>query len=112
MCMQSSCSICCLQTSTTELRAISITNNLSRDFPSTFPPLRPDQDNPANTHGLSQIKQQKPACAGCGNHVPRVMDSVPTEQWCTCTPKQKIEGKEYPPRAGEGTTAATAAASS
>ncbi|QSS61415.1 hypothetical protein I7I51_03590 [Histoplasma capsulatum] len=54
----------------------------------------------------------KTSWRGCGNHVPRVMDSVPTEQWCTCTPKQKIEGKEYPPRAGEGTTAATAAASS
>ncbi|PKY01087.1 hypothetical protein P168DRAFT_292972 [Aspergillus campestris IBT 28561] len=36
---------------------------------------------------------------GCGNHIPTVMDSIPSEEWCTCAPKVEREGKEYPPKA-------------
>ncbi|KAF1963416.1 hypothetical protein CC80DRAFT_381394, partial [Byssothecium circinans] len=38
---------------------------------------------------------------GCGNHIPSVMDGVPHDQWCTCTPKVQKAGHEYPPK---GTT--------
>jgi hypothetical protein len=34
---------------------------------------------------------------GCGFHVPSVMDSIPEDEWCTCEPKVKKDGKEYPP---------------
>lgn len=34
---------------------------------------------------------------GCGNHIPRVMDKIPHDQWCTCNPKVEEDGKEYPP---------------
>ncbi|KAK0655615.1 hypothetical protein B0T16DRAFT_451264 [Cercophora newfieldiana] len=35
---------------------------------------------------------------GCGNHVPKVMDNVPREEWCTCEPRVEKDGKEYPPK--------------
>ncbi|QPC78771.1 hypothetical protein NXS19_009076 [Fusarium pseudograminearum] len=41
----------------------------------------------------------KKAWRGCGNHVQQVFDKVPESQWCTCTPRTKIGGKEYPPAA-------------
>ena len=34
---------------------------------------------------------------GCGLHVPRVMDIIPENERCTCTPKVEKEGKMYPP---------------
>jgi hypothetical protein len=34
---------------------------------------------------------------GCGSHVPNVMDNVPKEEWCGCTPQVEKEGKKYPP---------------
>jgi len=30
------------------------------------------------------------------------MDPVPVASRCTCSPKLLVEGKEYPPQAGEG----------
>ncbi|PGH19030.1 hypothetical protein AJ79_00064 [Helicocarpus griseus UAMH5409] len=42
---------------------------------------------------------------GCGQHIPRVMEAIPADQWCTCTPKTKVDDKEYPPRTGEGKAA-------
>ncbi|PWW77400.1 hypothetical protein C7212DRAFT_174032 [Tuber magnatum] len=33
---------------------------------------------------------------GCGQHIPRVLDSVPVEEWCSCP---KPEGSKYPPKA-------------
>ncbi|KAI0009110.1 peptidase [Xylariaceae sp. FL0662B] len=35
---------------------------------------------------------------GCGNHIPAVLDNIPTEEWCTCEPKVEVNGKEYPPK--------------
>ena len=26
------------------------------------------------------------------------MDSYPIEEWCSCTPKVEVEGKQYPPK--------------
>ncbi|KAM5345517.1 hypothetical protein ACJ41O_011379 [Fusarium nematophilum] len=45
-----------------------------------------------------------PACLkktwrGCGSHVRQVLDGVPESQWCSCTPRTKIDGKAYPPPA-------------
>ena len=34
---------------------------------------------------------------GCGRHVPKVMDSVPEEDRCSCAPRVERDGKEYPP---------------
>ncbi|KAF2477819.1 uncharacterized protein BDR25DRAFT_206365 [Lindgomyces ingoldianus] len=39
---------------------------------------------------------------GCGNHVPSVMKSIPTEQWCTCEPKVEKDGTQYPPKGAMG----------
>ncbi|KAL2680784.1 hypothetical protein Neosp_008387 [[Neocosmospora] mangrovei] len=41
----------------------------------------------------------KKSWRGCGSHVRQVLDGVPESQWCTCTPRTKIDGKEYPPAA-------------
>ncbi|CEI68726.1 unnamed protein product [Fusarium venenatum] len=41
----------------------------------------------------------KKSWRGCGNHVQQVFNQVPESQWCTCTPRTKIGGKEYPPAA-------------
>lgn len=38
---------------------------------------------------------------GCGNHIPSVMDSISEDERCTCGPKRNVDGKEYPPKAGE-----------
>ncbi|KAK2768915.1 hypothetical protein FQN53_006209 [Emmonsiellopsis sp. PD_33] len=38
---------------------------------------------------------------GCGLHIPRVMDEIPKDEWCTCAPKKKVGEVEYPPRVGE-----------
>lgn len=35
---------------------------------------------------------------GCGNHIPSVMDSIPTDSWCTCDPKVEVGEKKYPPK--------------
>jgi hypothetical protein len=35
---------------------------------------------------------------GCGQHVPMVMDEIPENERCTCTPKVEKEGKQYPPQ--------------
>lgn len=40
---------------------------------------------------------------GCGSHIPQVMDAIPDNDWCTCTPKTNVNGKEYPPKMGQGT---------
>lgn len=39
------------------------------------------------------------AWRGCGSHVQQVFAGVPEKQWCTCSPRTKINGKEYPPPA-------------
>jgi hypothetical protein len=36
-----------------------------------------------------------------------VMDPVPQSEWCTCNPKTTIDGKEYPPKNGEGKASST-----
>ncbi|WPJ59003.1 hypothetical protein SMAC4_13122 [Sordaria macrospora] len=41
-------------------------------------------------HGVTWI--------GCGNHVPKVMDGVPKEEWCKCEPKIEKDGHQYPPK--------------
>jgi hypothetical protein len=30
------------------------------------------------------------------------MSGVPEEEWCTCTPRVNVDGKDYPPAAGSG----------
>jgi hypothetical protein len=47
--------------------------------------------NPANT------STDKTTWWGCGKHVPGVMESIPSEQWCTCAPRVEREGHQYPP---------------
>lgn len=44
---------------------------------------------------------------GCGQHIPRVMDSVPQSDWCTCNPKTTVNSKEYPPKNGKGKASST-----
>ncbi|EEP76110.1 predicted protein [Uncinocarpus reesii 1704] len=39
---------------------------------------------------------------GCGQHVASVMDKIPKDEWCTCTPKTKVGATEFPPKVGEG----------
>ncbi len=39
-------------------------------------------------------------------HIPGVMDSIPENDWCTCTPKKVVDGKEYPPKKGTGEASA------
>ncbi|KAK0644682.1 hypothetical protein B0T16DRAFT_331101 [Cercophora newfieldiana] len=34
---------------------------------------------------------------GCGKHIPSIMDPIPHGEWCTCGPRVKENGKEYPP---------------
>lgn len=41
----------------------------------------------------------KKSWRGCGQHIPQALAGVPEDQWCTCQPRTKIEGKEYPPAA-------------
>jgi hypothetical protein len=36
---------------------------------------------------------------GCGNHIPTVMDDVPDQDRCSCSPQVDVEGKKYPPKA-------------
>jgi hypothetical protein len=36
-----------------------------------------------------------------------VMDSVSQSEWCTCNPKTTVDGKEYPPKNGEGKASST-----
>lgn len=35
---------------------------------------------------------------GCGKHIPNVMDQIPENERCTCTPQVEVEGKKYPPK--------------
>ncbi|EUC51409.1 hypothetical protein COCMIDRAFT_79274 [Bipolaris oryzae ATCC 44560] len=35
---------------------------------------------------------------GCGKHVAGVMESIPSDQWCTCVPRIEQEGQQYPPK--------------
>lgn len=44
---------------------------------------------------------EKTSWWGCGNHIPSVMDKILVEERCTCEPKIKKEGKEYPPMAAK-----------
>ena len=44
----------------------------------------------------------KATWVGCGRHIPAVMDSISESDWCTCSPKTVVDGKEYPPKMGEG----------
>lgn len=32
-----------------------------------------------------------------------VMDAISENDWCSCTPRTLVDGKEYPPKMGEGT---------
>ncbi|KAK4189063.1 hypothetical protein QBC35DRAFT_381259 [Podospora australis] len=48
-------------------------------------------------HKTSCSSCHKSTWMGCGNHIPRVMDSIPKENWCTCEPKVEKEGHQYPP---------------
>ncbi|EKD20676.1 hypothetical protein MBM_01358 [Drepanopeziza brunnea f. sp. 'multigermtubi' MB_m1] len=41
---------------------------------------------------------QKATWWGCGSHIPSVMDAIPAAERCTCEPKVKVDGKEYPPK--------------
>ncbi|KAK7180553.1 uncharacterized protein CC84DRAFT_1132384 [Paraphaeosphaeria sporulosa] len=41
----------------------------------------------------------KASWQGCGQHVPRVMKQIPSEEWCTCEPQVEREGEKYPPKA-------------
>jgi len=45
---------------------------------------------------------EKATWMGCGQHVPMVMDSISESDWCTCSPKTVVDGKEYPPKMGQG----------
>jgi len=44
----------------------------------------------------------KATWVGCGQHIPMVMDSISESDWCTCSPKTVVDGKEYPPKMGQG----------
>jgi len=50
---------------------------------------------------------QKTTWWGCGQHIPAVMDSVPQSEWCTCESKTTADGKQYPPKNGEGKASST-----
>jgi hypothetical protein len=41
----------------------------------------------------------KQSWRGCGSHLPSVFANVPEDQWCTCEPKNEVDGKAYPPAA-------------
>ncbi|KAI5460004.1 cytochrome P450 [Mariannaea sp. PMI_226] len=41
----------------------------------------------------------KASWRGCGSHVPQALAGIPENKWCTCNPRTKINGKEYPPAA-------------
>ncbi|KAH6890357.1 hypothetical protein B0T10DRAFT_560872 [Thelonectria olida] len=41
----------------------------------------------------------KKSWRGCGSHIPQALAGVPENQWCTCGPRTKVDGKEYPPAA-------------
>ncbi|CCG25347.1 hypothetical protein CORT_0H02370 [Candida orthopsilosis Co 90-125] len=43
----------------------------------------------------------KKTWVGCGLHVPRAMDNVPKDQWCTCESASGIELNGYPPKFGD-----------
>ncbi|OHE92771.1 cytochrome P450 [Colletotrichum orchidophilum] len=46
---------------------------------------------------LTKILIAKATWRGCGKHIPSALGSVPEDQWCICTPKVTVNGKEYPP---------------
>ncbi|CAK7235784.1 hypothetical protein SCUCBS95973_009385 [Sporothrix curviconia] len=41
----------------------------------------------------------KQSWRGCGNHIPQALSQYKEEEWCTCTPRVEVNGKEYPPAA-------------
>ncbi|KAK4197171.1 hypothetical protein QBC40DRAFT_181740 [Triangularia verruculosa] len=63
-------------------------------------------------HRSECISCHKTTWTGCGHHIPNIMDNIPREEWCTCTPRVKVscqhshrlpegspeEFDEYPPR--------------
>ncbi|CAI0644956.1 unnamed protein product [Colletotrichum noveboracense] len=47
--------------------------------------------------GVTCSTCSKATWRGCGQHIPSALSGVPEDQWCTCTPKVTVNGKEYPP---------------
>ena len=55
----------------------------------------------------SNISTDKTTWWGCGRHISSIMDFVPQSDWCTCNPRRTFNGKEYPPKNGEGKASRT-----
>ncbi|KAH7026524.1 uncharacterized protein B0I36DRAFT_330813 [Microdochium trichocladiopsis] len=80
---------------------------------------RPQKRDSARSTKKQSIMCMKASCSvcgktswfGCGAHIPGVLDAIPNDQWCTCTPKVEVGAKEYPPKAGTGTATSSTAAS-
>ncbi|KAF6814359.1 hypothetical protein CSOJ01_04082 [Colletotrichum sojae] len=47
--------------------------------------------------GVTCSTCSKATWRGCGQHIPAALSGVPEDQWCTCTPRVTVNGKEYPP---------------
>lgn len=58
-----------------------------------------DLDSPASLLANPKLTfcAEKKTWFGCGQHVPMVMDKIPSPQWCQCEPKVEKEGTNYPP---------------
>ncbi|TDZ37140.1 hypothetical protein C8035_v008989 [Colletotrichum spinosum] len=49
-------------------------------------------------YGVTCSTCSKATWRGCGAHIPAALNGVPEDQWCTCTPRVTVNGKEYPPQ--------------
>ncbi|KAK1595268.1 uncharacterized protein LY79DRAFT_547213 [Colletotrichum navitas] len=44
--------------------------------------------------GVTCSTCSKATWRGCGAHIPAALSGVPEDQWCTCTPKVTVNGKD------------------
>ncbi|KJR83254.1 uncharacterized protein SPSK_04722 [Sporothrix schenckii 1099-18] len=94
MCMGATCPTCC--------KLLRPVGRLCR-LPPAFSPY-----SSASTFTIDNIHlPAKQTWRGCGRHIPQALSGVPETEWCACTPKVTVDGKEYPPAAGTGTAAST-----
>ena len=49
----------------------------------------------------SDVAPEKSSWFGCGSHIPKVMDAIPKDQWCTCKDTVEVNGVQYPPKAAK-----------
>ncbi|KAI8221756.1 putative sterigmatocystin biosynthesis P450 monooxygenase STCB [Colletotrichum sp. SAR 10_77] len=62
-----------------------------------FVPAKIDKQALIDSWKKTSPKLAKATWRGCGQHIPSALSGVPEDQWCTCTPKVTVNGKEYPP---------------